>query len=72
MLSLAVDEIMKKIKEPEFNPAQINEILFGLEQGVDVSIYAKPEFNYAQMWEIRNGLEKGIDVNIYAKPEFVM
>ena len=45
MLSLAVDEIMKKIKEPEFNPAQINEILFGLEQGVDVSIYAKLKFN---------------------------
>lgn len=55
---MTVDEVMKKIKEPKFNPAQINEILFGLEQGVDVSIYAKPEFNGAQMCEIRKGLEQ--------------
>ena len=68
---MKIDEVMKKIEESgKFNYSQKEQISFGLQKGLDVSIYAKPEFDDDQMWEIRFGLEKGLDVSIYAKPEF--
>ena len=48
----------------------MKEIRLGLEQGLDVSIYAKIIFNKNQMFQIRLGLAKNLDVLIYAKPEF--
>ena len=63
--------IMKKIEESgKFNNSQKEQISFGLQKGLDISIYAKPEFNRWQMEQIRFGLEKGLNVHIYAKPEF--
>lgn len=48
----------------------LKEILDGLENGIDASIYAKSEFNNLQMEVIRKGLELGLDVSIYAKSIF--
>ena len=63
--------IMKKIEESgKFNYSQKEQISFGLQKGLDISIYAKPEFKGSQMEQIRFGLEKGLNVSIYAKPEF--
>ena len=42
----------------------------GLEENLDVSIYANTDYNEHQMDEIRLGLEEDLDVSIYAKPEF--
>ena len=69
---MGIDEvIMKKIEESgKFNNSQKEQISFGLQKGLDISIYAKPEFNNWQMEQIRFGLEKGLNVHIYAKPEF--
>ena len=69
---MGIDEvIMKKIEESgKFNNSQKEQISFGLQKGLDISIYAKPEFDSKQMREIRIGLENGLDVSIYAKPEF--
>ena len=69
---MGVDEIiMKKIEESgKFNYSQKEQISFGLQKGLDISIYAKPEFKGSQMEQIRFGLEKGLNVHIYAKPEF--
>ena len=53
-----------------FNESKKEEIRLGIENGIDVSIYAKPEFYYRQMDVIYSGLEKNIDVSIYANPEF--
>ena len=65
------DEVMKKIEESgKFNYSQKEQISFGLQKGLDISIYAKPEFKGSQMEQIRFGLEKGLDVSVYAKPEF--
>ena len=52
----------------QLNLPALIEIRKGLENGIDVSIYAKPEFNWRQMREIREGLETGIDVSSYADP----
>ena len=69
---MGIDEvIMKKIeKSGKFNYSQKEQISFGLQKGLDISIYAKPEFNKWQMEQIRFGLEKGLDVSVYAKAEF--
>ena len=45
-------------------------IRVGLEDVVDVSLYADPEFNGYQMEQIRLGLEDGVDVSLYANPKF--
>lgn len=68
---MKIDEVMKKIEESgKFNYSQKEQISFGLQKGLDISIYAKPEFKSSQMEQIRFGLEKGLNVHIYAKPEF--
>ena len=47
----------------------MNQIKNGLEEGLDVSIYAKIEFNNEQMDEIKLGLKYNLDVSVYAKSE---
>ena len=42
----------------------------GLQDNLDISIYAKTEFDWKQMEQIREGLEKNLDVSIYAKEYF--
>lgn len=46
------------------------EIRRGLEENLNVSIYAKPKYTRYQMSEIRRGLERNIDVTIYVKSEY--
>lgn len=49
---------------------QRQEIIKGVENGIDVAVYARPEYDYRQMLEIREGLEEGLDVSMYASPDF--
>ena len=46
----------------------MNQIRLGLQNNVEVSLYANLEFNEFQMELIRLGLERNIDVSIYANP----
>ncbi len=46
----------------------MREVLIGLEQNLDVSIYADEHYGWKQMKELRLGLEHQIDVRPYAKP----
>ena len=48
----------------------MEQIRFGLESKVDVSIYADPKFHEYQMNAIREGLESGIDVSVYADTKY--
>lgn len=68
ILNVDYDTLVKYKKD--FNDRRINQILYGLIEGLDVSVYTKPEFNGSQMVQIRWGLEDHIDVSTYAKPEF--
>ncbi len=45
----------------------MREIREGLEEGLDVSVYAKKEFNEEQMWEIRKGLKKAVRCEFVCK-----
>ena len=46
----------------------MHEVLLGLEQNLDVGIYADERYGWKQMRELRLGLEHQIDVRPYAKP----
>lgn len=46
----------------------MHEVLLGLEQNLDVSIYADEQYGWKQMKELRLGLEHQVDVSVYAKP----
>ena len=63
-------ELIKTKWKNNFNKEQLNQMLWGLEDNLDVSLYAKPEFNEYQMLQVRLGLEENLDVSIYAKEEF--
>jgi hypothetical protein len=77
MKKINVKELNKKIKllilKKKYKWAdkyQLKEILKGIKEKLDVSIYAKPVFNYIQMEIIRWGLEDGLDVHLYADKKF--
>ena len=42
-------ELIKTKWKNNFNKEQLNQMLWGLEDNLDVSLYAKPEFNEYQM-----------------------
>lgn len=46
---------------------QINK---GLDENIDVSIYADPEDYDTCMKQIRLGLENGINISVYTDPKF--
>ena len=67
--NLNIDNLMRTDWINQFDEYQQQEILRGLKEDVDVSIYAKTDFNFAQMRQIRIGLERKLNVSLYAKPE---
>ena len=67
--NLNIENLTKTEWFNQFNEEQQKEILYGLENNLDVSWYAKPEFNDYQMNVIRFGLKQKLDVSIYAIPE---
>jgi len=60
-------DISDNIKE--FNNNQLNKILLGLDDNIDIKIYADPKFDHRQMDEIRMGLRDKLDVSTYTKSE---
>lgn len=61
---------MAQYEAQGYNRNQLEEIRLGLEEGLNVSIYADKTYFAIQMRQIRFGLEAGLDVSIYAKKEF--
>lgn len=51
----------------QFNEKQQREIREGLENNLDVSIYAKEEFTWEQMFYIRKGLKNNLDISSICK-----
>ena len=68
--NLNIENLTKTEWFNQFNKSQQKEILKGLKNNVDVSIYANKKLEEKQMREIRSGLENSLDVSIYAKEEF--
>lgn len=70
MKQLDFNKLLNSEWVDQFDSGQMATIRWGLNQGVDVSHYAKPEFDYGQMIQIHEGLVSGVDVSVYAKPDF--
>ena len=68
--NLTVENLTKTDCFNQFNYFQQQEIKQGLQDNLDVSIYAKEEFTGKQMEQIRLGLEQGLNVSSYAKTEY--
>ena len=68
--NLNIENLIKTEWFNQFNEEQQEEIIKGLEDNVNVFIYAKPDFNCFQMEQIRLGLKDNLDVSIYAKKEY--
>ena len=68
--NLSIENLTKTEWFNQFDHNQKLEILRGLKENLDVSIYAKSDFDWRQMNEILEGLKNNIDVSIYAKKEF--
>ena len=68
--NLSIENLTKTEWFNQFNKNQQLEILQGLKDNLDISIYATPKYDSQQMEQIRLGLEDNLDVSIYAKSEF--
>ena len=68
--NLSIENLTKTEWFNQFNINQQEEILKGLENNLDVSVYAKTEFDWTQMRNIMMGLKANLDVSWYAKKEF--
>lgn len=55
----------ENINLDNFDCFQKEEIRKGLENNLDVSVYAKPELPYNMMYQLRRGLEDGYDLSPY-------
>lgn len=53
-----------------FTEEQLEQIVLGKGEDLDVNVYTKPEFTAKEMEQIRLGLKSGVDVSVYAKLEF--
>ena len=67
--NLSIENFTKTEWFNQFNEKQQKQILLGIENKVNVSIYAKPEYSWEQMDEIKLGLKYNLDVSVYSKPE---
>lgn len=54
---------------PEMDRRQISQISKGIQNGVDVSVYAKTEYTDLEMFQIRRGLESDVDISVYSRLE---
>ncbi|MEX1817773.1 hypothetical protein VZ236_00085 [Metamycoplasma hominis] len=71
-LTQAVVKYITRKYGKSFNDNQIAAIYWGLERGLNVSLYAKPKYGVGQMLEIAFGLVDDLDVSIYADKKYDM
>ena len=68
--NLSIDNLTKTEWFAQFDKNQQQVIIVGLEEKIDVSIYAKKEYNWEQMNEIRFGLLDNVNVLEYANSKY--
>ena len=68
--NLNIENLIKTDWFEQFNEYQQEEIEKGLQDNLDISLFANPAFNLNQMKQIRIGLEDNVDVSIYANSDF--
>ena len=64
------EKMIEKYKAQGYSDYQLEEIRLGLDEGLDVSQYARIDYLAIQMRQIRFGLEEKLDVSWYAGRSF--
>lgn len=64
-----IEELKKRLHELGYDDGQIAEIVHGIENDVDVSVYSKKDYDSDQMKQIRIGLMHNLYVSEYANPK---
>ena len=68
--NLTVDNLIRTEWFNQFDKQQKKLIVEGLQENLNVFLYAKTEYNWGQMAHLKAGLKKNLDVSIYANPDF--
>ena len=68
--NLTVDNLIKTEWFNQFDKQQKKLIIEGLQENLDVFLYAKTKYSWAQMAHLKAGLKKNLDISIYANPDF--
>ena len=68
--NLNIENLTKTDWFNQFDELQQKEILKGLQENLDISVFANSVFNLNQMNQIRLGLKSDLEVSIYANPKY--
>ena len=68
--NLTVDNLIKTEWFNQFDSKQKKLIVEGLQENLNVFLYAKKEYSWDQMAHLKAGLKKNLDISIYANPYF--
>ena len=68
--NLTVDNLIKTEWFNQFDKQQKKLIIEGIQENLDVFLYAKTKYSWGQMAHLKAGLKKNLDISIYANPDF--
>lgn len=68
-LMIGIDTI-DLFEDGKYNAYQMEEIIDGMRQGIDVSYFLSPEYNYKQMHVIKTALLNEVNVVYLLSPDF--
>ena len=68
--NLTVDNLIKTEWFNQFDKQQKKLIIEGLQENLNVLLYAKTKYSWNQMAHLKAGLKKNLDISIYANPDF--
>ena len=68
--NLTVDNLIKTEWFNQFDKKQKKLIVEGLQENLNVFLYAKTKYSWDQMAHLKAGLKKNLDISIYANPDF--
>ena len=68
--NLSIDNLIKTEWFNQFDSKQKKLIIEGLQENLDVFLYAKTKYSWGQIAHLKAGLKKNLDISIYANPDF--
>ena len=68
--NLTVDNLIKTEWFNQFDKQQKKLIIEGLQENLNVFLYAKTKYSWGQMAHLKAVLKKNLDISIYANPDF--
>ena len=67
--NLTVDNLIRTEWFNQFDKKQKKLIIDGLQENLNVFLYAKTKYSWGQMAHLKAGLKANLDISIYANPD---